>query len=80
MHFPTLVAATVLALAHLTLATPPGCLLGAINTYANPADVKTVCQAKDLSSTVLQFCGSDAPAAMQALKDICGDAGQEIGT
>jgi hypothetical protein len=74
----TIFAATFFALAQFTVATPPGCLLGAVNQYEDPVDIKEVCKAKDLSSKVADICGDDADAAMSALKEICGDADVEI--
>ncbi|KAF1940842.1 hypothetical protein EJ02DRAFT_455643 [Clathrospora elynae] len=71
----TVFAATLFALAQFAVASPPGCLLGAVNQYADPVDVKSVCMEKDLSSKVASFCGNDAEKAMEALADICNDAG-----
>lgn len=76
----TLFVATFLALAQFTIATPPGCLLGAVNEYEDPADVKSVCKEKDLSSKVATFCGDDAEAALEALADICNDQGVKVAT
>jgi hypothetical protein len=75
MHGRTIFAATFVALAQLAVASPPGCLLGAVNEYSDPSDVKSVCKAKDLDSKVKEFCGQDTKAAMKALEEICGDAG-----
>lgn len=59
-------------------APPPGCLLGAVNSYDDPADVKSVCQAKDASKTIAKFCGDDAKSALSAFADICNNAGVKI--
>lgn len=75
----TIFAATFLALAQFAVATPPGCLLGAVNTYDDASDIKTVCKSKDLSSQVEKYCGDSAEAAMEALADICNDAGVKVG-
>lgn len=69
----TVFAATFIALAQFAVASPPGCLLGAVNEYSDPSDIKAVCKAKDLDSKVKEFCGKDTKAAMEAIKDICGD-------
>jgi hypothetical protein len=74
----TVFAATLFALAQFAVATPPGCLLGAVNQMQDPIDIKAVCQAKDLSSKVADICGDDVQAAMSALKEICGGADVEI--
>lgn len=76
----TISAATFLALAQFAVATPPGCLLGAVNEYDNPSDVKAVCNQKSLSSTVAKFCGDNTEAALDALADICNDEGVKVGT
>lgn len=75
----TVFAAAFLALAQFAVATPPGCLLGAVNTYSDPADVQSVCKEKDVSNTVAKFCGDDAKAALEALAEICNDKGVKVG-
>lgn len=76
----TIFAATFLALAQFAVATPPACLLGAVNTYSDPVDIKAVCKQKDLSSKVEKYCGDSTEAALEALADICNDEGVKIGT
>lgn len=76
----TIFAATFIALAQFAIASPPSCLLGAVNTYDDPSDVKAVCKSKDLSSTVEKFCGDSAESAMEAIADICNDAGVKVCT
>ncbi|KAH9876138.1 hypothetical protein J1614_004017 [Plenodomus biglobosus] len=76
----TIFAATFLALAQFAVATPPGCLLGAVNTYDDPSDIKTVCKSKDLSSKVEKYCGDSASTAMSALADICNEQGVKVAT
>ncbi|KAE8834935.1 hypothetical protein P3342_009403 [Pyrenophora teres f. teres] len=74
----TVFAAAFFALAQFAVATPPGCLLGAVNQFKDPSDLKTVCSAKDLSAKVSGICGGDAQAAMEALADICNNAGVKL--
>lgn len=74
----TVFAATLFALAQFAVATPPGCLLGAVNEYSDPSDLKSVCQAKDVTAKVAKFCGDDTKAAMSALADICNDQGVKV--
>ncbi|KAF2848947.1 hypothetical protein T440DRAFT_469698 [Plenodomus tracheiphilus IPT5] len=76
----TIFAATFLALAQFAVATPPACLLGAVNTYDDPSDIKTVCKSKDLSSKVEKYCGDSASTAMDALADICNEQGVKVAT
>jgi hypothetical protein len=75
----SLFAATFLALASFTVAAPPACLLGAINTYPDPSDVKSVCTAKDVTSTVIKYCSGDSTKpALSAFADICNAAGVKV--
>jgi hypothetical protein len=74
----TVFAATFFALAQFAMASPPGCLLGAVNQYEDPADIQAVCKAKDLSEKVAEICGDDAEAAMEAIADICNDVDVDV--
>jgi len=76
----TVFAATFFALAQFAVASPPGCLLGAVNQFKDPSDLKAVCSAKDLSEKVSGICGGDAQTAMEALADICNGAGVKLST
>jgi hypothetical protein len=73
-------AATFFALAQFAVATPPGCLLGAVNEYSDPADLKSVCKAKDITTKVSSFCGDNTKAALSALADICNGQGVKVCT
>jgi hypothetical protein len=75
----TVFAATLFALAQFAVASPPGCLLGAANQYNNPADIKSICQSKNLKEMVAKICGDDVDAAMAALADICNEQNVSIG-
>ncbi|KAL1612403.1 hypothetical protein SLS60_000629 [Paraconiothyrium brasiliense] len=61
-------------------ASPPGCLLGAVNTYDTPSDIKAVCSAKDITTQISKNCGDKAEDALSALADICNDAGVKVST
>ena len=74
----TVFAATFFALAQFAMASPPGCLLGAVNQYEDPSDIKAVCKAKDLSEKVAEICGDDAKDAMAAIAEICNDADVDV--
>lgn len=76
----TLFTATLFALASFTVATPPGCLLGAVNSYDDPADIKAVCSGKDVTSTIQKFCGDATKDALSAFADICNGAGVKVCT
>ncbi|KAJ4317582.1 hypothetical protein N0V94_004875 [Neodidymelliopsis sp. IMI 364377] len=73
-------AATFLALAQFAVATPPGCLLGAVNEYSDPSDLKSVCKAKDATTKIAKFCGDDTKEALSAFADICNDQGVKVST
>lgn len=76
----TVFAAAFFALAQFAVASPPGCLLGAVNQYTDPSDLKSVCQAKDLTTQVAKFCGDDTKAALSAVADICNGQGVKVCT
>lgn len=59
---------------------PPGCLLGAVNTFDTPSDVASVCKDKTAKSTIKEFCDADTTEAIKAFQEICEAAGVEIST
>ncbi|KZM20666.1 uncharacterized protein EKO05_0007203 [Ascochyta rabiei] len=73
-------AATMFALAQFAVASPPGCLLGAVNEYANPADMKSVCKDKDAATKIASACGDDTKAALSAFAEVCADQGVKVAT
>ncbi|KAF2467079.1 uncharacterized protein BDR25DRAFT_345241 [Lindgomyces ingoldianus] len=68
------------AVAKLVVATPPACLLGAINTYSTPSDISAVCKSKDITGTIAKFCGNDTKDALSAFADVCNKAGVKVST
>lgn len=74
----TLFTATFFALASFTVATPPGCLLGTVNSYDNPADIKAVCSAKGASQTIQKYCGDSTKQALEAFADVCNGVGVKV--
>ncbi|OAG07595.1 uncharacterized protein CC84DRAFT_1258657 [Paraphaeosphaeria sporulosa] len=81
MFSKTLFAIAFAAVASVaSAASPPGCLLGAVNSYDTPSDIKAVCSAKDITSQISQNCGDKAQDALNALADICNDAGVKVST
>ncbi|KAH6639744.1 hypothetical protein C7974DRAFT_470200 [Boeremia exigua] len=76
----TVFAATFFALAQFAVASPPGCLLGAVNQYSDPADLKSICKAKDATTKITSFCGDDSKAALSAFADICNSQGVKVAT
>jgi len=73
-------AATIFALAQFAAASPPGCLLGAVNQYSDPADLKSICKAKDATTKITTFCGDDSKEALSAFADICNSQGVKVCT
>lgn len=73
---------TVLALfsvaAQVAVAAPPACLLAAVNTADDPADMAAVCKNGDVKSYLSSKCGDNADAAMEAFQSACKDAGVEV--
>lgn len=59
-------------------ASPPGCLLGAVNTYSDPADIAAVCKARDATTKIQKFCGDDTKDALSAFADLCNGAGVKV--
>jgi len=68
------------AIAKLSSAAVPGCLLGAINQYEDPADIKAVCQSKDAQTKIQKFCGDGTSDALSAFADVCNKAGVKVST
>ncbi|KAF3007772.1 hypothetical protein E8E13_010234 [Curvularia kusanoi] len=76
----TVFAATFFVLAQFAVASPPGCLLGAINQYSDPADLQSVCKAKDVTSKIVSFCGDNTKDALSAFADVCNGQGVKVST
>jgi hypothetical protein len=74
----TLFTTTFFALASFAVASPPGCLLGAINTYDDPSNMKAVCSEKNAAQTIQKFCGDSSQEALEAFADICNGAGVKV--
>ncbi|KAF2013842.1 hypothetical protein BU24DRAFT_424876 [Aaosphaeria arxii CBS 175.79] len=64
----------------VSAASPPGCLLGAVNTYKSPSDISAVCKSKDATSKIQEYCGAATSDALSAFADICNKAGVEVET
>ncbi|KAF2704836.1 hypothetical protein K504DRAFT_461089 [Pleomassaria siparia CBS 279.74] len=60
--------------------TPPSCLLGAINTYSDPSDLKTICESKDVQSKISSACGDSTKAALSALAETCNSVNIKVST
>lgn len=80
MFSKTIFVAAFAAIATVASAANPGCLLGAVNQYDKPSDIKAVCSAKDITKQVQDKCGDNTKDALAALADICNDAGVKVCT
>lgn len=79
MFSKTIFIAAFAAVASIaSAASPPACLLGAVNTYSDPADISAVCKSKDINSKVSKYCGDATADAMEALAEICNKAGVKV--
>ncbi|KAF2233811.1 hypothetical protein EV356DRAFT_188118 [Viridothelium virens] len=69
----SLVFALFAASAQVAFAVPPSCLLDAINTQPNSADLKSICgkNAGAVKSAITSGCGSNIDDAMSAFKKVC---------
>ncbi|MCJ1430450.1 hypothetical protein MMC29_008368 [Sticta canariensis] len=76
----TVVLAFLAISAQLAVAAPPACLLAAVNTEDNPADVALLCGAhsSNVQDQIKKLCGNDVQAALDAYKDTCKSAGKTI--
>ncbi|KAL9621047.1 MAG: hypothetical protein Q9160_004432 [Pyrenula sp. 1 TL-2023] len=62
---------------------PPACLLAAVNTQPNPADLKSICNdenSKKIQDDLTSKCGNNVKAALDAFSSTCNDAGVKVAT
>ena len=76
--FPKTILLAVAAVASVASAANPGCLLGAVNSYSTPGDIKSVCGEKDIAQVVSKKCGAQTKEALAALADVCNGAGVDV--
>ncbi|KAK0919085.1 hypothetical protein LTR57_011158 [Friedmanniomyces endolithicus] len=79
-------SSTLLALAtfvaRFVVATPPSCVIAAVNTQPNPAALQAVCSGSNATAVVESICkncSSNAAAALSAFASVCSGAGVTIG-
>ncbi|KAF4551893.1 Hypothetical protein D9617_12g037830 [Elsinoe fawcettii] len=59
--------------------TPPSCLLAAVNTNANPADVKGICEkSSEFNDKLIDMCGNNVDSAQKAFTTVCKNAGVAV--
>jgi hypothetical protein len=66
--------------ARVAASSPPACLLAAVNTCENPADIKEICskESDKVTSYLTKNCGDYEDAATKWFKETCEDAGETI--
>ncbi|KXT04181.1 hypothetical protein AC578_53 [Pseudocercospora eumusae] len=68
-------ASTVFAILALTaqvvVATPPACVIAAVNTQDDPSNFKTVCGASEVQQYMSSKCGNNLDAAQSYFSDYC---------
>jgi len=64
------------------LAMPPACLLAAVNTQPNPANLTAVCGsgATNVQKAIASMCGSNVAVAESAFASTCSSAGKTVPT
>lgn len=81
MQTKTLLLALATSLFSLASAqSAPGCLLGAVNSYPDPANISAICKSSDAPAKIAQFCPDlgERDAALKAFKDICAAQGVQV--
>lgn len=76
----TVVLALVAIAARLAVALPPACLLGAVNSQPNPADLESICgdKASEVQSQIEDLCGNDVDVALDEFDKTCESAGYTV--
>ncbi|EFW19995.1 hypothetical protein D8B26_003526 [Coccidioides posadasii str. Silveira] len=73
---------TVLALLNIfAVATPPGCLIAAINTQEDPSDMDVMCgsASKKVQNEIVKLCDdSNVQAALNAYSKSCSESGNKV--
>ena len=72
----------LLALASRVLtATPPACLLNAVNSQQDPSDLGAICgkEATNVQQAIASLCSDNASAAQSAFIATCSGAGSSVG-
>ncbi|KAI9887606.1 MAG: hypothetical protein M1823_000590 [Watsoniomyces obsoletus] len=82
MYIQSSIAFAVLALAAkaVVAATPPACLLAALNNLPNASDLSKVCGdgASKVEEAILKNCGNNVESAYSFFQDTCKANGKEL--
>ena len=78
----TAILLSLFTLSSSVLATPPACLLAAVNQQPNPADLTAVCGGSSghkVQQAIANLCGSNVAVAESAFAATCSSAGVTVG-
>jgi hypothetical protein len=78
----TAILLSLFALLSSVLATPPACLLAAVNQQPNPANLTAVCGGSNghkVQQAITNLCGSNVAVAESAFAATCSSAGVTVG-
>lgn len=81
MYTPmTLIFAALTFLLDFVVATPPACLIAALQVQSNPADVASLCGTlqRQMEGNITEKCNGDANAVMSVYADTCKAKGVTI--
>jgi len=81
MYTPTtLIFAALTFLVNFVVATPPACLLAALQVQSNPSDVTSLCGTlqRQMEGNITEKCDGDANAVMSIYADTCKAKGVTI--
>ncbi|OCL13881.1 hypothetical protein AOQ84DRAFT_351781 [Glonium stellatum] len=66
------------AIAKLATATPPACLLAAINTQDDPSKVSDICKSSKMEPTIISYCGDNTQQALSDFASVCKGVGVTV--
>jgi len=66
------------AIAKLATATPPACLLAAINTQDDPSKVSDICKSSKMEPTIVSYCGDNTQQALSDFASVCKGVGVTV--
>ncbi|OCK81142.1 hypothetical protein K432DRAFT_381580 [Lepidopterella palustris CBS 459.81] len=78
MFSKSIIVIAFVAIAKLATATPPACLLAAINTADDPSKVSDICQSSKMENTIVSYCGSNTQQALSDYALVCKGAGVTV--
>jgi hypothetical protein len=69
---------TFFVIAKLATATPPACLLAAINTQDDPSEVSDICKSSKMEPTIISYCGDNTQQALSDFASVCKGVGVTV--